>query len=178
MDRDTLGGLALNPKGYVPVIVHDGRIIVESAIIAEYLDDVFSDPLLMPKDPYWRARRRLWARWIDDEMHKPRISTISFNIAFTKLLKFQPSQHDKGPAGEHRKAFTAGIESEPMRTVLKAYQKFLAEMDRTLAENPWLAGPSYSLADIDVVPYIWRLRNLQLSDSGRTCRGFKIGWIG
>lgn len=96
-------------------------------------------------------------------MHKPHISTISFNIAFTKLLKFEASEHETAPAGEHRKAFSAGIDSEPMRKSLRAYQKFLAEMDQTLAENPWMAGPSYSLADIDVVPYVWRLSNLQLS---------------
>ena len=32
-----------------------------------------------------------------------------------------------------------------------------------LEQTDWLAGPEYSLADIDVVPYIWRLKNLQMS---------------
>ena len=73
--------LTLNPKGVVPVLVHEGRTIPESSIISEYLDDKFPDNPLMPDDAYWRARRRLWARWIDDEMHVPHIATISLIVS-------------------------------------------------------------------------------------------------
>ena len=154
---------AINPKGKVPVIVHDGRIITESTIIIEYLGDAFPNPPLMPKDPYWRARRRLWARWIDDEMHVPHISTLSFNISMTDLLGYKPDVHAQGPRGAPPPFMFVGIESKEMLNSLHAYQRFLTEVDRTLAENPWLAGPEFSLADIDVVPYVWRLRNLHLS---------------
>ncbi len=154
--------LALNPKGCVPVIVHDGRVVTESTIITEYLDDAFAGPTLMPKEPYWRARRRLWARWIDEEMHIPHISTISFNISFTEHLKYKEGIHDQGPRGAPPPFFFVGLQSEAMLASLKAYQRFLAEMDRTLADQKWLAGPEFSLADIDVIPYVWRLKNLQL----------------
>ena len=154
---------ALNPKGKVPVIVHDGRVITESTIILEYLDDAFPEPPFMPKDPYWRARRRLWARWIDDEMHIPHIFTISFNISFTRLLHYGSGSSAPGLRGAPPPFMFPGLESKEMLASLKAYQRFLREMDQSLAASPWLAGPEYSLADIDVVPYIWRLRNLQLS---------------
>ena len=154
---------ALNPKGKVPVIVHDGRVITESTIIIEYLDDAFPGSPLMPTDPYWRARRRLWARWIDDEMHIPHISTLSFNISFTELLDYQADKIAPGPRGAPPPFMFAGLESKEMLASLKAYQRFLREMDKTLEENAWLAGPAFSLADIDVVPYIWRLHNLHLS---------------
>jgi glutathione S-transferase len=36
--------LDLNPKAVVPTLVHDGRIIVESTVINEYLDEVFPAP--------------------------------------------------------------------------------------------------------------------------------------
>ena len=49
-----------------------------------------------------------------------------------------------------------------LRKSLLAYHGFLREMDVTLQETSWLAGDDYSLADIDVIPYIWRLSNLQL----------------
>ncbi len=155
---------ALNPKGKVPVIVHDGRIITESTIITEYLDDAFPDPSLMPKDAYWRARRRLWARWIDDEMHIPHISTISFNISFTDLLQYKQEKAAQGPRGAPPPFMFAGLKSPEMLASLRAYQRFLQEMDRTLIETSWLAGPDFSLADIDVVPYIWRLNNLRLQE--------------
>ena len=154
---------AINPKGKVPVIIHDGRVITESTIIIEYLDDAFPGPQLMPQDPYWRARRRLWARWIDDEMHIPHIATLSFNIAMTHLLGYKKEVSAQGPRGEPPPFMFAGIESKEMLHSLQAYQRFLTEMDGTLAENRWLAGPDFSLADIDVVPYVWRLKNLNLS---------------
>ncbi len=34
----------INPRSLVPVIVHDGHIIVESMVICEYLDEVFAEP--------------------------------------------------------------------------------------------------------------------------------------
>ncbi len=35
--------LAINPNGVVPTLVHDGKTIIDSAVINEYLDDVFPD---------------------------------------------------------------------------------------------------------------------------------------
>ena len=41
----------MNPRGVVPVLVHDGNTIVESSVICSYLDEVFPNPPLMPKNP-------------------------------------------------------------------------------------------------------------------------------
>src|SRR5688572_2162880 len=51
--------LKLNPYGKVPVIDDDGRILFESCIINEYLDEKYPDPPLMPKDPHLRGRGRV-----------------------------------------------------------------------------------------------------------------------
>ena len=40
--------LKLNPKGVVPTLVHDGKAIIESTLICEYLDDAFPEPRLIP----------------------------------------------------------------------------------------------------------------------------------
>jgi glutathione S-transferase len=37
-------------------------------------------------------------------------------------------------------------------------------MDAALAENPWLAGDAYSLADIGYTPYFVRMEQLGLGD--------------
>ena len=165
--------LAINPRGVVPVIVHRGRTITESTIIMEYLDAAFDGPTLMPSDPFWRARRQAWARRIDDEMHMPHIATISFVIAFHKpfLQAFDTQSKldaylDAIPGNKHRStmraSFASDLEGEPFRESILAYDAFLTEMDTQLAETQWLAGPNFSLADIDVLPYIWRLKNLSL----------------
>ena len=47
--------LAVNPRAVVPVLVDGGRVIVESSVICEYLEEKFPDPRLMPDDPGARA---------------------------------------------------------------------------------------------------------------------------
>ncbi len=44
--------LALNPKGVVPTLVHDGKPVIESTLICEYIDQTFPHaPKLIPADP-------------------------------------------------------------------------------------------------------------------------------
>ncbi|KAH6806909.1 glutathione S-transferase TAU 8 [Perilla frutescens var. frutescens] len=53
----------------VPVLVHNGKSIIESAIILEYIDQVWEGegaPIL-PKDPYQRAIARFWANFIHEK---------------------------------------------------------------------------------------------------------------
>ena len=166
--------IAINPKGVVPAFVDEqGRTIDESTIMLEYLEDRYPDPPLMPKDPYWRAKRRLWARSIDEGMHVPHISNLSFIIAFSPWLKNNFGTQEKLDAyvnsitGDKlreftRRTFATGLQSEDLRDSVIAYDKFLGEMEKQLSTVKWLAGDAFSLADIDVIPYIWRLRNLQL----------------
>src|SRR3989441_7772764 len=52
--------LALNPNGVVPTLVHGDRVLYESNVITEYLDDVFPDPPLYPRDPWARAQAKIW----------------------------------------------------------------------------------------------------------------------
>ncbi len=51
--------LALNPLGQVPVIEHRGRVLNESSVINEYLDEEFPQLRVMPDDAYQRAQSRV-----------------------------------------------------------------------------------------------------------------------
>ncbi len=51
--------LKLNPYGKAPVIDDGGKVLFESCIINEYLDETHPNPPLMPKDPYLRGRIRV-----------------------------------------------------------------------------------------------------------------------
>ena len=46
-----------NPSGKVPVLEDDGWVLPESAVIAEYLDERFPEPALLPADAAERADR-------------------------------------------------------------------------------------------------------------------------
>jgi maleylacetoacetate isomerase len=49
---------AVNPEHVVPTFIHDGQSLFQSMAIIEYLDDIQSEPRLLPKD----AKERAYAR--------------------------------------------------------------------------------------------------------------------
>ena len=55
-----------NPSGKVPVLEEDGWVLPESAVIAEYLNERFPEPALLPADPGERAIARLLVFRHDD----------------------------------------------------------------------------------------------------------------
>lgn len=49
----------LSPKAEVPALVHDGKNLIQSMAIIEYLDEVYpQNPLLFPRDPYLKSQVR------------------------------------------------------------------------------------------------------------------------
>ena len=78
--------LKLNPKGLVPTLVHDGRPIIESTVICEYLEAIFPEPCLMPAGAYERARVRLWSKAVDEGLHEG-VTEISFSAMFRERMK-------------------------------------------------------------------------------------------
>ena len=52
--------LKMSPYSKVPVIRHGEAIVWESAVINEYLEEVFPDPPLLPSDPLGRSTVRVW----------------------------------------------------------------------------------------------------------------------
>ncbi|GLJ19074.1 hypothetical protein SUGI_0342510 [Cryptomeria japonica] len=59
--------LEMNPvHKQVPVLIHNGRPVAESAIILQYIDEVWSNSsVFLPSDPYDRAMVRFWVDFID-----------------------------------------------------------------------------------------------------------------
>src|ERR1700761_4160854 len=57
--------LALNPNGVVPTLDHDGAVVIDSAVIIEYLDEIAPQPVrFTPADAVVRARMRALMRFI------------------------------------------------------------------------------------------------------------------
>ena len=69
---------ALNPHSLVPTLVHEGRVVIQSSNIAEYLDEMFPDPPLQPQDPFEKSKMREWMKE-EEEFLFPLIVTLSFN---------------------------------------------------------------------------------------------------
>lgn len=56
---------AISPLGKVPVLLVDGTPLFESAVILEYLDEVYP-PSLHPADPLAKAQHRAWVEFCSD----------------------------------------------------------------------------------------------------------------
>lgn len=86
--------LKLNPNAVVPTLVHDGRVIIESTVICEYLDDAFpQNPL--KGNAIENARMRLWTKQLDEGLHIPR--------RVQGLLRRHPERRDaRAPPEGHR----------------------------------------------------------------------------
>ena len=165
--------LKLNPNGVVPTLVHGNNVVIESTVIAEYVDEAFPGPPLKPKDPVDRATMRVWTRKLDENIHMPATATLSFVIALRETyLKAFDSQEalaahiasKPNPLNRvmHQQIAELGIEAPVVRQSLELFDKLLARMETALALKPWLAGEKFSLADVGYSPYITRLDCLQL----------------
>jgi glutathione S-transferase len=161
----------MNPRGVVPVLVHDGNIIVESSVICAYLDEVFPAPPLMPKNPVERATMRLWCKLPDDILHTA-CATVSFAISFGRQLKQRAGagleerlmkMPDPARRERQRALIEKGIEAPFFRDHIKVFDKTFAEIEAQLGKTKWLAADAFTLADVEITPYVERIDRLGLA---------------
>ena len=166
--------LALNPNGVVPTLVHDGFVVYESNIINEYLEEQFPAVALLPGDAPGRARVRKWTQQLDTAIHAA-TSVLSTCIAFRDFfLAKTPEElelHFTSQPGadplkmeRHNDNIRNGVESKYFAYAAIRFDKLLGDMEQELSEgDPWLAGDTFSLADIGYASYIRRLEHLQMA---------------
>lgn len=163
--------MKLNPAGVVPTLVDDGGVIRESNVIMEYVDDLSADAPLKPADPMARAQMRLWMKRLDDGMHAE-TGVVSSGIAFRyqKLAKGQAAAEklvDDIPEPAKRERMRSitfeGTASPLFADAIRRFRRLIGDIEIALADQDWLVGDSFSLADIAYAPYATRLDHLQLS---------------
>jgi glutathione S-transferase len=156
--------LKINPNGVIPALIHDGRPLYESGTICEYLDEMYPEPPLRPADPYDRATMRNWIRHVDERIG----NLIIFN--WRHHLQQTASQWSDAELAEKMKNIPSKERQEAwLRVARKPYTEeeratargklveLLDRMERSLSETKWLAGNTYSIADIGVVPFVKRI---------------------
>jgi ganglioside-induced differentiation-associated protein 1 len=165
--------LKLNPKGIVPTLVHDGKAIIVSTLICEYLDDTFPVPRLVPADPWLRTRMRLWSKMVDEGLFEG-ISEISFSAMFRERMRTMSEEIRERRfrnIGDPRRrdrlmsTYEFGVRSPFVKHGIAAYERAFKMLENTLSETgPWILGASPSLADISLMPFAARLDYLGLLD--------------
>jgi len=146
----------INPNGQVPALVHDGKVISESTVINEYIDEVFEGPALRPADAYWRARMRIWTKFVD-EYFCPALSFIAWHHMIKNITdKLSPEEFEaklariplKEQQDKWRTSARQGYTAEQLDNWRRQVRASIERMEKQLAETEWLAGAEFSLADV------------------------------
>ena len=157
--------LKLNPNGVVPTLVHDGRVLIESVFIIQYLDEVFPEPPLAPADAYGRAQMRIWMDRIEHVLHR-NINIVSWikqgrykrfeGMSEAELQAVLDAQATEEKRRLLRNRLKQGVSEEDMDFAEARVGEVLDGMEAQMASTDWLCGDDFSLADISVAPFIER----------------------
>jgi glutathione S-transferase len=154
--------LKLNPNGIVPTLVHDGKVVIESAVINEYVDEVFPENPLRPADLYLRARMRVLCKMADEyALPATRVPTWTRtkqaqlkamdDEAFDKVIK-------ETPLVDHRLKMKAlkegGFADKDFEEAFGKMDYVYDRCEAALADGPYLVGAMFTLADIALLPYV------------------------
>src|SRR4029077_873913 len=128
------------------------------SVINEYLDDAFPDPPLKPADALGRAKMRRWHQIVDELLFHA-IATIGWNEGIGPQLREKGKEEfDKALAkitipSKRQKWLKAyhGFPQEDIDEARKQVARAVSLAEKALAAHHYLAGPDYSLADINAL---------------------------
>jgi glutathione S-transferase len=121
--------IALNPAGEVPVLLDDDRVIADSGVICEYLEETRPEPRLLGLDPVERAEVRRLVAWFDVKF----VREVTDLVWREKVLKFVINRDTPNSA-----AVRVGVAN------LHAHLSYVGYL---FEQRNWLAGDHISLAD-------------------------------
>jgi maleylpyruvate isomerase len=135
------GFRAVNPQGRVPALALDtGEVLLQSLAIIEYLDEMYPDPPLLPKDPVARAQVRAVAQIIACDIH-PLNNTGPLNY-----LRGTFKADETAIQGWYAHWVTAGFEA----------------VEALLKPGAYAFGDTITLADICIVPQVANARRFKV----------------
>jgi len=124
--------MKINPIGRVPALVlDDGRVIPESEVICEYLEDTYPEPSLRPADAWGRAQVRLISRLCD----------FYLVMAMTPLF---------AASGRSRRTWDATA----IDKALEAVEAALGYVEHHLGTEGYAVGSRLSQADGALIPQL------------------------
>ncbi|MFI5015308.1 MAG: glutathione S-transferase family protein [Hyphomicrobiales bacterium] len=127
--------LARHPFGRVPVIDHGDFRLYETQAILRYLDDVFPEPRLQPKDAKARARMNQLAG-INDWYFFPQVSA---KISFQRIVV----------------PMRGGTSDEAMIAAAKPDAVNCVRVIEGLMGDEYLVGDQISIADLMLAPHVF-----------------------
>jgi len=153
---------AIHPDGVVPALVDDGRLVVESIDIIDYLDRKQELPQLTPVDnDQQNIMHALMERADQAQKH---LKLLTFEYLFSaapamddeKAREYQSNHSNEGLKTFHRD-FRAGFDRDRVSLAAVATDRDFKFLDQQLSDGrEFLAGPTFSLADVAWTPNFHR----------------------
>jgi glutathione S-transferase len=143
----------INRNGRVPTIDDDGFILSESMAINLYLAKKHKSPLY-PADPRHEALAWQWSLWETDRLDRQVVDYCRH----TKDL----------PEAERRPEIAEAMWKE----VVASFDV----LEKALAKPDWLAGPAFSVGDLNVAAALYRAHTLDLGKWPRFKSWFQRCW--
>ena len=148
--------LARHPFGVVPVLDDDGFVVYESRAIIRYLDARRPGAPLVPASPRARARMDQWLS-VDQSYVAPHLRTL---VTQRIVRKHQGLALDDAAIAEAEQCLG----------------KAFATIDHALAADRYLAGDTFSLADISLAPYVAGLAMVEAQHAITGLRALSRWW--
>jgi len=126
---------ALHPFCKVPILEHGAVRLYETQAIVRYLDAAFPGPSLVPSDPTAMATMEQWISVHNCYLYQHLIKDYAFVYIGAQL-------QGQAPDVAKAKAAVPGMEHD------------LGLVERGLEGKAWLAGTSFSLADLMLAPVV------------------------
>jgi glutathione S-transferase len=130
---------AIHPLGKVPAMRHGNVELCESKAIATYIDRTFDGAKLIPDDPKQAAEVEQWVSIVNTAIDPVMVRTYLLNYVFPKGADGQPDR--------------AAIDG-----ALPAMRRQMDVLDRAVAKTGYLAGDRFTLADINLMPILFYVR--------------------
>ena len=151
----------LNPKCVVPTLTHGDKVVTDLAVIMRYVAEEFDGAALLPEEPDVRERMEHWYslgadidfRLFTFSNAKPKIVQIMLGKKIKKLKKYAEKYPDLRELYAQKLKDIQGLQAEVvqperLKEMNQRLEESLNEMDALLAEQPFLSGQAYTLADV------------------------------
>jgi maleylpyruvate isomerase len=129
--------LAINPQGLVPTLQDGSATITQSLAIIEWLDEIYPEPPLLPKDPLRRAKVRAFAMALACDIHP------------VQNLKVLARLRELGLPEQQVMGWAAWVNREG----LAACEALIAD-----EPGPYCFGDAPTMADLCLVPQLTNAR--------------------
>jgi glutathione S-transferase len=151
-----------------PILVADGTVISSTFFMLEYLAESVPGPSLTPESAYDRYRARTWGQVLGLTLG-PATSALGCARHLAPALARRDARELRARLGhvepqERRLAWLAVIDGTYDAAAQDVFRERLkvpvGRVEAALSRSAWLAGPAYSIADIDAYALIDPLREL------------------